>query len=151
MPVMVRAGAARNRRGGAKSTKNSSKLKRNKSHDGGTTSQEFITPESVGTVRLDPATLLGPMPAHSDCILDMVLCKVNHLCQWTQQRLALTKDTLCFTVVGEENMRDKVLLHEVNPMEMARYTIMSLHQCSLILVFLLLSFPASPIFDSNHF
>ena len=116
MPVMVRGGAARARHG-KKNGKGKSKSNRRRNQTDNDTSGDFITPESIGTARLDPATLLGPMPTPADCILDRILCKVNHLCKWTQQRLVLTKEALCFTVVGEENMRDKILLHEVRTCE----------------------------------
>ena len=75
----------------------------------------FITPDSITSTRMDHESLLGVMPLESDCLLRRVAFKVNHLCEWTTQLLALTKDALCFTVDGDPNMRDMIPLDEVRP------------------------------------
>lgn len=111
MPVMVR----RMKRPDAKK-KNPSKAKdksKSRGIEADIAENEFITPDCISSTRMDHASLLGVMPKESESLLQKVVFKVNHLCQWTPQLLALTADELCFTVEGDTNMRDKIPLAEV--------------------------------------
>jgi hypothetical protein len=85
--------------------------------------KEFISPDSIQSIRLDPASLLGTMPAQSDCLKTQIVSKVNHLYKWSKLRLALTDEYLCFSTVDEENMKDKILLHEVVMIDGNNYNI----------------------------
>ncbi len=111
MPVMVRRAkhAGGQKKAKVKKTKKASK-------DGlDAADGDFITPDSIHSTRMDRGSLLGPMPAAEECVLRRAAFKVNHLLEWTSQLLALTHAELCFAVEGEENMRDKIPLHEVSP------------------------------------
>ncbi len=108
MPVMVR----RAKHAGGKKK---AKVKMAKASNDGSDAADgdFITPDSIHSTRMDRGSLLGPMPAEEECVLRRAAFKVNHLLEWTNQLLALTHTELCFAVEGEENMRDKIPLHEV--------------------------------------
>jgi hypothetical protein len=105
MPVMVRRPKRKGKTSGPK--------KISKGIEAGSNGLEFITPDSINSTRMDHESLLGLMPNESNCILYRVVFKVNHLCQWTPQLLALDEEDLCFTIEGDTNMRDKIPLTEV--------------------------------------
>ena len=73
---------------------------------------EFITP-SLDDANVDATSLLGVMPSPSDCIMQDVLFKLNHLYEWTPRQLAMTKSALCFCFEGDQAVRDSIFLHEV--------------------------------------
>uniref|UniRef100_A0A6U5CI52 PH domain-containing protein n=3 Tax=Hemiselmis andersenii TaxID=464988 RepID=A0A6U5CI52_HEMAN len=71
-----------------------------------------ITPEKAEW-NFTPDSLMGTMPSKDDVILDAVLGKLNSELQWTERRVAFTKDTLFFAAPEDTCIKDCVPLYEV--------------------------------------